>query len=102
MTVITAWRLSRKSGSVGIYECRITYFMMQLNFIVFNLLRKFSILTEILIIFAPMDKSKIQYAINSAYSLISGEYESLCDDDLREEYDEVLHLLTEAMDELNK
>ena len=76
--------------------------MMQLNFIVFNLLRKFSILTEILIIFAPMDKSKIQYSINSAYSLISGEYESLCDDDLREEYDEVLHLLTEAMDELNK
>ena len=49
-----------------------------------------------------MDKSKIQYAINSAYSLISGEYESLCDDDLREEYDEVLHLLTEAMDDLNE
>ena len=87
---------------MGIYECRITYFMMQLNFIVFNLLRKFSILTEILIIFALMDKGKIRYAINSAYSLISGEYESLCDDDLREEYDEVLHLLTEAMDELNK
>ena len=47
-----------------------------------------------------MDKEKIYNALMSAYSLISNEYDSLCDEDLKDEYDDVLHSLEIAMAEL--
>ena len=47
-----------------------------------------------------MDKEKIYSALMSAYSLISDEYDSLCDEDLKDEYDDVLHSLEIAIDEL--
>ena len=47
-----------------------------------------------------MDKEKIYSALMSAYSLINDEYDSLCDEDLKDEYDDVLHSLEIAMAEL--
>jgi hypothetical protein len=47
-----------------------------------------------------MDKERIYNALMSAYSLISDEYDSLCDEDLKDEYDDVLHSLEIAMAEL--
>ncbi len=47
-----------------------------------------------------MDKERIYNALMSAYSLISDEYDSLCDEDLKDEYDDVLHSLEIAIDEL--
>ena len=49
-----------------------------------------------------MDKEKIYNALMSAFSLISDEYDSLCDEDLKDEYDDVLHSLESAMAELKK
>ncbi|MBM6672418.1 hypothetical protein [Marseilla massiliensis] len=49
-----------------------------------------------------MNERKIYEALSSAYSLINDEYDSVCDDDLLQEYDVVLRLLCEAMDELDK
>jgi hypothetical protein len=48
-----------------------------------------------------MNGNKIYDALMSAYSLINYEYDTVCDEDLKEEYDNVLNLLKEAMDELN-
>lgn len=57
---------------------------------------------NVFIIFASiMNGNKIYDALMSAYSLINDEYDTVCDEDLKEEYDNVLNLLKEAMDELN-
>lgn len=57
---------------------------------------------NVFIIFASiMNGNKIYDALMSAYSLINYEYDTVCDEDLKEEYDNVLNLLKEAMDELN-
>lgn len=50
-----------------------------------------------------LSKDEIQIILNalgSARSLILGEYESLQDDDLRVEYDEVLKQIDKAFDTL--
>ena len=46
-----------------------------------------------------MDKELVTTALNEAYSLICGEYDSVCDDDLKEEYDRVINLLEKAIEE---
>lgn len=45
-----------------------------------------------------MEKALVKEALNEAYSLICSEYDSVCDDDLREEYDRVIRLLEEAIE----
>ena len=44
-----------------------------------------------------MEEDVIKKALNEAYCLICNEYESVCNDSLREEYDRVICLLEEAI-----
>lgn len=46
-----------------------------------------------------MDKELVTTALNEAYSLICSECDSVCDDDLKEEYDRVINLLEKAIEE---
>lgn len=48
-----------------------------------------------------MEKDVVVKALNEAYSLMCSEYESVCDDDSREEYDRVILLLEEAIGKCN-
>ncbi len=46
-----------------------------------------------------MNRELVATALNEAYSLICGEYDSVCDDGLRDEYDRVINLLEKAIGE---
>lgn len=49
-----------------------------------------------------MDQEKIKAAIYAAIGLISDEVQSVCDDNLKEEYNDVLIMLNEAIEELER
>lgn len=49
-----------------------------------------------------MDKDKIYDALNVAYSLLNDEYDSVCDDGLKEDYNAVLQQLKDVMTELER
>lgn len=49
-----------------------------------------------------LNLSVIKDALDSSYNLISGEYDSLCDDDLQREYQIVLNKLEVAQREMEK
>ncbi len=49
-----------------------------------------------------MDKDKIYDALNAAYSLLNDEYDSVCDDGLKEDYNAVLQQLKDVMTELER
>lgn len=51
---------------------------------------------------AMMDKDKIYDALNAAYSLLNDEYDSVCDDGLKEDYNAVLQQLKDVMTELER
>lgn len=49
-----------------------------------------------------MDVNLVLKALNRAYSLLCDEYDSVCDEELSQEYENVINVLKEAIDEVEK
>lgn len=49
-----------------------------------------------------MNVKLVLEALNGAYSLMCDEYDSICDEELLQEYDNVIGLLEKAIDEVEK
>lgn len=47
-----------------------------------------------------MDEKLILKALKEAYGLVCSEYDSVCDDDLRSEYEQVIDSLEKAIEEM--
>lgn len=49
-----------------------------------------------------MDVNLVLEALNNAYSLLCDEYDSVCDEELSQEYENVINMLKGAIDEVEK